>query len=245
MNVKIIYLVIVLLLGSVFIPVGATNDDSTEQEQVTRELEAMLNAVKQYQLDTGRALEITPDTNVEYGYLAIDNLIEDPGSSTSTTIKANWKIVVENYIDHYHLSHLHSGTLSMYDHARAEFGFVGPHFAFYEPLSEEYQRDLKTNAPMPLILAPEEAGAWVSMVFPGLGLAESHQLVVAQGGALYASTSSGGGARFTLRLPLLQEGAFVATADDDKNSDARKQVPVSHPAGQESRFPGRPQKQND
>ncbi|WP_099608460.1 hypothetical protein [Vibrio coralliilyticus] len=79
MNVKTIYPVIALLLGSVFIPAGATNDDSTEQEQVTRELEAMLNAAKQYQLDTGRALEITPDTNVEYGYLAIDNLIEDPG----------------------------------------------------------------------------------------------------------------------------------------------------------------------
>jgi len=75
----------------------------------------------------------------------------------------------------------------------------------------------------------------------GLGLAESHQLVVAQGGALYATPSTRGGARFTMRLPLLQEGALVAPSVDAhrKQDDARKQVPVSHPAGQESRFPGR------
>ena len=42
---------------------------------------------------------------------------------------------MENYIDGYHLSHLHSGTLSMYDHSRIESGFAGPHFYFQEPLS--------------------------------------------------------------------------------------------------------------
>ena len=33
----------------------------------------------------------------------VDNLIEYPEARTSTEIKANWKIVVENYIDVYHL----------------------------------------------------------------------------------------------------------------------------------------------
>lgn len=88
--------------------------------------------------------------------------------------QANWKIVVENYIDHYHLSHLHSGTLNMYDHAKAEFGFVGPHFAFWEPLDEEYAANLEQNADMPLIdHFPEgEVGVYVPMLFPGIGLGE-------------------------------------------------------------------------
>ncbi len=42
-------------------------------------------------------------------------------------IQANWKIVAENYIDQYHLAQLHSGTLNMYDHANAQFGWSG-HF---------------------------------------------------------------------------------------------------------------------
>ncbi len=103
----------------------------------------------------------------------VESLVEYPEAATQKEIRANWKIVVENYIDHYHLSHLHSGTLSMYDHKQAKFGFVGPHFAFWEPLAKNYLKDIQENAPMPLILEPEQLGTWVPMLFPGLGLAES------------------------------------------------------------------------
>jgi len=92
---------------------------------------------------------------------------------SSARTRSNWKIVVENYIDVYHLAHLHAGTLSMYDHAKAEFGFVGPHYAFREPLSADYAADLERNAPTPLILPVSEAAAYVPMLFPGIGLAES------------------------------------------------------------------------
>lgn len=42
-------------------------------------------------------------------------------------VKANWKIFVENYIDGYHLSHLHSETLQNYDHSRQESRFTNRH----------------------------------------------------------------------------------------------------------------------
>ena len=102
----------------------------------------------------------------------VDQLIEYPEGRTEHIIAANWKIVVENYIDGYHLAHLHSGTLAMYDHSRIESGFVGPHFAFWEPLAPEYAADVEKNAPYPLVIPAERAGAWVPMLFPGIGLAE-------------------------------------------------------------------------
>ncbi len=89
-------------------------------------------------------------------------------------IKANWKIIVENYIDHYHLAHLHTGTLNMYDHAKAEFGWIGPHYWFYEPLVADYQNDLANAAPYPLIdhVPADQVGAYVPWLFPNLGLTE-------------------------------------------------------------------------
>jgi len=113
------------------------------------------------------------DVEPYLGSHQVEALVEYPEAATSYEIQANWKIVVENYIDVYHLSHLHSGTLSMYDHAKAEYGFVGPHFAFWEPLNKDYQADIEKNAPMPLIVPMDQLGASVPMLFPGLGLGES------------------------------------------------------------------------
>lgn len=103
----------------------------------------------------------------------IEELVEYVEGRTSYEIKANWKIVVENYIDVYHLAHLHSGSLSMYDHSKAEYGFIGPHFAFREPLSKSYEEEIEKNSPTPLILPRDQLGSWVPMLFPGIGLAES------------------------------------------------------------------------
>lgn len=103
----------------------------------------------------------------------VDNLVEYEKARTTVEIKANWKIVVENYIDVYHLSHLHARTLHMYDHKKAEFRFVGPHYVFWEPVSEWYGKDIEKNATMPLIdeVPRERIGAWVPMLFPGIGIA--------------------------------------------------------------------------
>lgn len=103
----------------------------------------------------------------------IDSLVEYPEATIDEEIHANWKIVVENYIDHYHLARLHSGTLAFYDHSNAKYGFVGPHFAFWEPLAKNYAENIEKKSPMPIILPLDRLGASVPMLFPGLGLAET------------------------------------------------------------------------
>ena len=105
-------------------------------------------------------------------------LYEYPEGRLTKTIKANWKIVAENFMDGYHLAHLHSGTAAMYDHAKIECGYVGPHFMFWEPLAPHYRDDIARNAPYPLIdpSPPEKLGVYAPMLFPGIGLAESESM---------------------------------------------------------------------
>ncbi|MEM8886743.1 MAG: aromatic ring-hydroxylating dioxygenase subunit alpha [Bacteroidota bacterium] len=102
-------------------------------------------------------------------------LMEYPDTSSEKLIKANWKIVVENYIDVYHLAHLHSNTLQMYDHAKAEFGFVNDHYMFWEPLVKKYQDNLDKLIPYKRIaeMTDEYLGAYVPWLFPSLGLSET------------------------------------------------------------------------
>ena len=104
-----------------------------------------------------------------------EDLVETPEGRSKHVIRANWKIVAENFMDVYHLAHLHSATLDMYDHANAEYGFVGPHFHFNEPLARRYRAHLDKAAPFPLIdhVAPEDLGACAPWIFPNLGLSET------------------------------------------------------------------------
>lgn len=103
----------------------------------------------------------------------VAELVEYPQARQTYDIKANWKIVVENYIDVYHLSHLHANTLAMYDHSKAEFGFVGPHYAFWEPPSADYASNQAGKLPSPSVVPADVTGVWVPMLFPGIGLCES------------------------------------------------------------------------
>lgn len=99
-----------------------------------------------------------------------ETLPEYEDARTTYEIKANWKIVVENYIDVYHLSHLHSGSLHMYDHSKAEYGFIGPHYMFWEPPVPEYAADQDKKLPAPRVIPKDQSGAWVPMLFPGVGI---------------------------------------------------------------------------
>ena len=105
----------------------------------------------------------------------VEELVEVKRFRTDQVIEANWKIVVENYVDAYHLKYLHSGTLAMYDHERIESGWYGPHFAFWEPLTASYQAEVDKRSPLPLIdhVPRERLGAWVPMLFPGIGFGEA------------------------------------------------------------------------
>ena len=123
--------------------------------------------------EAGSIMEWFGDVEPHLGPHRVEELVEYRPAATTSEIAANWKIVVENFIDVYHLSHLHSGTLAMYDHAKAEFGFVGPHYAFWEPLAPHYLENIDRNAPMPLIVPKDQLGASAPMLFPGLGLSET------------------------------------------------------------------------
>ena len=123
--------------------------------------------------NAGSIMEWFGEVEPHLGPHEVEKLPEYAKGRTEHIIKANWKIVVENYIDGYHLAHLHSGTLGMYDHSRIESGFVGPHFAFWEPLAPDYAENVEKNSPYPLVVPAEQAGAWVPMLFPGIGLAEN------------------------------------------------------------------------
>ena len=102
-----------------------------------------------------------------------EKMVEYEALNQSYEIKANWKIVVENYIDVYHLSHLHSGTLQMYDHRAAKFHWEGPHYMFWEPPVESFAKDQDSKLIAPRVIPEDMSGAWVPMLWPGIGLAGS------------------------------------------------------------------------
>jgi len=105
----------------------------------------------------------------------VSDLVESKEDTYTEEIKANWKIVVENFIDHYHTAHLHAGSLNMYQHDKAESGFVNQHYWFWEPITEDYRKDVEHNALRPLIMAADDKklGSWVPLLFPNTGLVES------------------------------------------------------------------------
>lgn len=119
----------------------------------------------------GSIMEWFGDADSRIGPHEPETLVEYQEARSSYEIRANWKIVVENFIDVYHLSHLHSNTLQMYDHAKAQYGFAGPHFLFWEPPVEEFAKNQDKNLAMPRVVPEGYSGTWVPMLFPGIGLA--------------------------------------------------------------------------
>lgn len=102
-----------------------------------------------------------------------EELVEYEELNTSYEIKANWKVVVENYIDVYHLSHLHSNTLQMYDHKAAKYHWEGPHYMFWEPPVDAFLKDQESKLIAPRVIPEDMNGAWVPMMFPGIGIGAS------------------------------------------------------------------------
>ncbi len=89
-------------------------------------------------------------------------------------IRANWKIVVENFIDAYHLFHLHEKSAAAFDHAKFEWDVCGRHYLFYEPVRERfrgwherYYGDMNLE-PVPGT-DPDTFGGHFHMLFPNLG----------------------------------------------------------------------------
>jgi len=105
----------------------------------------------------------------------VSRLIEYPDTRYEKVIQANWKIVAENFLDVYHLAHLHSSTLNMYDHKNAEYAFVGPHYHFKEPLAPKFRENLDKLMPFKRIseVTDEHLQAYVAWLFPNMGITEA------------------------------------------------------------------------
>lgn len=105
----------------------------------------------------------------------VSRLIEYPKTRYEKVIHANWKIVTENFLDVYHLAHLHAGTLNMYDHKKAEYGYVGPQYYFKEPLVPKFQENLDKLMPFKRIaeVTDDKLAAYVAWLFPNMGITEA------------------------------------------------------------------------
>jgi choline monooxygenase len=92
-------------------------------------------------------------------------------SDISYRIKANWKIVVENFIDGYHLPLLHRVSLADGDFTRQRWAPTGRHVTFYRPLKPGIDHG---HQPVPLVEGvPGGFGAAYYWLFPSIALFET------------------------------------------------------------------------
>jgi phenylpropionate dioxygenase-like ring-hydroxylating dioxygenase large terminal subunit len=78
--------------------------------------------------------------------------------------RCNWKLLVENHIDVYHLWYVHSRSLSTYDHRRFEWDLADANWWSYEPLRERASAD----QPLDWISHAERHGIGAHLMFPNL-----------------------------------------------------------------------------
>jgi Rieske 2Fe-2S family protein len=89
----------------------------------------------------------------------------------SYRVRANWKIVVENFIDGYHLPLLHSVSLADGDFLGQRFDTAGAHITFYRGLKPGVRRD---DRAWPVIEGvPATFGAAYIWFFPTIAIFET------------------------------------------------------------------------
>jgi phenylpropionate dioxygenase-like ring-hydroxylating dioxygenase large terminal subunit len=92
-------------------------------------------------------------------------------------VRANWKIVTENFIDGYHLPLLHSVSLGDGDFMQQKWQPAGRHQAFYRPLKPDIAKDRSyadPNEPMPGIEGiPADYGFSYQWLFPNVAISQT------------------------------------------------------------------------
>ncbi|MFP6742703.1 MAG: aromatic ring-hydroxylating dioxygenase subunit alpha [Alphaproteobacteria bacterium] len=98
-----------------------------------------------------------------------ENLVEM--SRAKYRFRANWKIVIENFIDGYHFAYLHPVSLGDGDFSRQNWEPRGRHWTFYRPLKPGVTH---AHQLMPVIDGVDPAwGASSSVMFPNLAIFET------------------------------------------------------------------------
>ena len=82
------------------------------------------------------------------------------------TIEAacNWKLLVENHVDVYHLWYLHQASLNQYEHRRFDWESLGDNWWSLEPL-KSFEEAPRTLSFLP---DPERAGIGAHLLFPNV-----------------------------------------------------------------------------
>lgn len=97
-------------------------------------------------------------------------------ASADLPARCNWKLLVENHIDVYHLWYLHRSSLADFDHNRFEHQQVGRHWVSYEPLR---RADLATaqlvrgTKPIAHLDERDRYGIGAHLIFPNVLLASN------------------------------------------------------------------------
>lgn len=85
--------------------------------------------------------------------------------------KANWKLVIENFIDGYHFFYLHPVSFGDADYSHQHWWPAGRHWMFHRPLRQGLERE---NGGLPAIRGVEPTyGAGAYVLFPNLALFET------------------------------------------------------------------------
>ncbi|MBV9738661.1 MAG: aromatic ring-hydroxylating dioxygenase subunit alpha [Hyphomicrobiales bacterium] len=98
-------------------------------------------------------------------------------SDITYRVRANWKIVTENFIDGYHLPLLHSVSLGDGDFMQQRWQPSGRHQAFYRPLKPDIHKDRSyadRDEPMPVIEGiPADYGFSYQWLFPNIAVSQT------------------------------------------------------------------------
>lgn len=91
-------------------------------------------------------------------------------------VACNWKVLIENHVDVYHLWYLHARSLADFDHGRFEHRATGPHWASYEPLKADDERRLVVGtAPIDHLDERDRSGLGAHLVFPNTMVATTEE----------------------------------------------------------------------
>ncbi len=86
--------------------------------------------------------------------------------------RCNWKLLIENHIDVYHLWYLHRGSLGDFDHRKFEHQQRGRNWTSYEPLRAGAERELPPGTKAITHLDERDrTGIGAHLIFPNILLA--------------------------------------------------------------------------
>jgi phenylpropionate dioxygenase-like ring-hydroxylating dioxygenase large terminal subunit len=157
-------------------------------------------------------------------------------------VRANWKIVTENFIDGYHLPLLHSVSLGDGDFMRQKWRPAGRHQAFYRPLKPDIDKDRSYADPdesMPVIAGiPADYGFSYQWLFPNIALSQTaytwstfHVIPVSAGVSLVRTRVRATRPASSAKMNVVDPGelpAHIASAKGFNLSGSRLQIGPVH-----------------